>query len=172
MQPVCMHLPPGPGVAGAAHRRGPLLRQLQQPPRPCQQRAQLSDMQSASDRPRAVAASAAAAAPAAVAGRRPCSSPVQPLEPLRLQTAVCRRRRQHHGVARRTRAGTRVCAAAGVLQPPVAGETLTQLAARLMVCDMQLRCVALVKAEGWRYTADMHLQPLSLHSAAQQRTET
>jgi hypothetical protein len=127
--------------------------QLQQPP---QLRSQIVSLTSSEHNPSQCAArqcsptqdteSAAIAAAAAATGMllsndgRPRQPPLRPLA--RLHSASSQLQRQQRGFRRRRRHDTQVCAAAAVLQPPIAGETLTQLAARFMARTLLLSCSA------------------------------
>jgi hypothetical protein len=132
------------------HRRM-LQDQLQQPP---QLRSQFVSLTSSEHDPSWCAArqcsptqdtgSAALAEAAATAGTllsndgRPRQPPLRPLA--RLHSASSKLQRQQRSFRRRRRHDAKVCAAAAVLQPPVAGETLTQLAARFMARTLLLSC--------------------------------
>lgn len=79
---------------------------------------------------------AAAAAAAAGSGRGACSVLAQPqlgASAQQLRSAHRHSQRRQHSGVRHRRGGLQVRAAAGVLRPTLAGETLTQLAARFMV---------------------------------------
>ena len=128
-------------------KRWNLPSQLQQPP---QLRSQFVSLTSSEHDPSWCAArqcsptqdtgSAALAEAAATAGTllsndgRPRQPPLRPLA--RLHSASSKLQRQQRSFRRRRRHDAKVCAAAAVLQPPVAGETLTQLAARFMVSTL------------------------------------
>lgn len=147
--------PPGPlnsqGAGRPWLRRWTLPNQLQLPP---QLRQQFVSLTSCTHSPSRCAARqcsptwgterAAIAAAAAATGTllsndgRPRQPPLRPLA--RLHSASSKVQRHQRGLCRRRRDHTQLCAAAAVLQPPVAGETLTQLAARFMARTLLLSC--------------------------------
>lgn len=144
-------------------RRRLLQNQLQQPP---QLRQQFSSLTSFEQKPNRCAArqrsqrqntgsASFTAAPAAVSASlsndgSPRQAQLRPLA-MQLPRASSQLRRQQCGFRRRRRHDTQVCAAAAVLQPPVAGETLTQLAARFMARILLLACAILTAMLRIRY---------------------
>lgn len=102
-------------------------------------------------------AASAAAAPATGMLLSDDGSAIQPplrLLAVRLLSPSSKLRRQQRGFRRRRRGYTQVCAAAAVLQPPVTGETLTQLAARFMASTLLLLC----SVSSWRHVAPSNLK--------------
>ena len=162
--------PPGLSVHHNVGRPCPYRRilqnQLQQPPQLRSQSVSLTSSRRSLDRwaasqcsPTRDTGSAASAAAAGATGMllSDDGSAIQPplrLLAMRLPSPSSKLRRQQRGFRRRRRADTQVCAAAAVLQPPVAGKTLTQLAARFMARTLLLLC----SVSSWRHVAPSNLK--------------